>query len=169
MGNTYSFKRRFLFSIGPHLLGLIFMVVGIFTLASPWFIKSDATVTKSLLVGISFILFGLVTVTSYSGVFFDFKENTFQRYYSFAGFRSGQRQALPLLKLVKVFPHTFKGSPISNGVNPTPTLTVTQYVVALYAEQAKPIIALEYNNKNLALEGAKVISDGLKVELEVKL
>lgn len=169
MTNTYNFKKRSLFSIGPHLLGLIFIAVGLFTIVSPWFMKSDASVTKALLVGISFLLFGLVIITSYSGVFFDFKGKRFQRYYSFAGFRSGHWQILPPLQFAKILPHTFKGSPVANGVNPTPTLTVTQYVVALYAEQTKPIIALEYNNKNLALEGAKCISQGLKLELKVNL
>ena len=169
MATAYNFKKKItIFDWFTFVRLNIYCCWAFYTCQSLVY-ESDATVTKSLLVGISFLLFGLVTITSYSGVFLDFKKNTFQRYYSFAGFRSGQWEALPLFKLVKVFPHISKGSPISNGVNSTPTLTVTQYVVALYGDQVKPVIVLEYNNKNLALEGAKCISQGLKLELNLNL
>lgn len=164
----YDFKKWSLFSIGPHLLGLIFIAVGFFTMISPCFIPSDVTLIKTLLVGSLFFLLGVVVVSSYSGVLFDFEKKRYQMYYAFAGFRSGPWNILPVVTLVKVFPRTIKGSYTPNGINPTATLNAVVYVVAIYGQQVKPIVVLEYNTINSALKGANIISSRLNVVLEIK-
>ncbi|MBC7485348.1 MAG: hypothetical protein H7282_01150 [Cytophagaceae bacterium] len=169
MKTEYNFRSRSFFAIGPHLLGLIFIAVGFFTLVSPLFMPGDNSVNKALLVGSCAIVFGSMVITSYPGTFFDFKNNRFKKYYCFIGYKTGQWKTLPPLKLVKVFPYTFKGDMMANGVNPTPTIKFTHYIVALYSDQPKPVVALEYENKNSALEGSKIISDEMNATLNIQL
>ncbi len=169
MKTEYNLKNRSFFSIGPHLLGLIFIAVGFFTLVSPLFIPDDNSVTKALIVGSTAIVFGGMVITSYSGTFLDFQNKRYKIYYALVGYKFGQWKTLPTVKLVKVFPYTFTGSMTPNGINPTPTVTVTKYIVALYGDQPKPVIALEYNNRNKAVEGGKIISDETKATLDIQL
>lgn len=169
MKTEYNFRSRSFFSIGPHLLGLIFIAVGFFTLVSPLFMPGDNSVTKAILVGSGSILFGGMVITSYPGTFFDFKNSRYKIYYAWVGIKAGQWKTLPPLKLVKVFPYTFKGDMMPNGITPTATIQFTKYIVALYGDQAKPVLTLEYNNKNEALEGAVILSEALNTRLDKQL
>lgn len=169
MKTTYDFKKRSFFSIGPHLLGLIFIAAGFFTLVSPLFMPGDNSTTKAFIVGATSIVFGGMVITSYPGTFFDFENKRYKTYYALVGYKFGPWKTLPTVKLVKVFPYTFKGSMTPNGVNPTPTIQVTKYIVALYGDQPKPVVALEYENKNQALEGSIILSDALKATLDKQL
>jgi hypothetical protein len=162
----YNFKSRSFFSIGPHLLGLIFIAVGFFTLVSPLFMPGDNSVNKAILVGSAAIVFGGMVITSYSGTLLDFKNNRYKTYYAWVGYKVGQWKPLPAVQLVKVFPYTFKGDMTPNGVNPTATIQFTRYIVAIYSDQPKPVVTLEYDNKNAALEGAIIISESLKAKLD---
>jgi hypothetical protein len=165
----YNFKNRSFFSIGPHLLGLIFIAVGFFTLVSPLFMPGDNSLAKAIIVGSTAIAFGGMVITSYPGTFLDFQNMRYKTYYALVGYQFGQWKTLPSIKLVKVFPYTFKGSMTPNGVNPTATVQFTKYIVALYADQPKPLLALEYENKNTALEGSIIISDALQATLDKQL
>jgi len=165
----YDFKARSFFSIGPHLLGLIFIAVGFFTLVSPLFMPGDNSITKALVAGSVSIVFGGLVITSYPGTIIDFKNKRYKTYYALVGYKFGQWKILSPIQLVKFFPYTFKASMMSNGVNPTPTVRVTRYIVALYADQPKPVLSLEYEDKNKAMEGAKIISDEMKATLDIQL
>jgi hypothetical protein len=165
----YDFNSRSFFSIGPHLLGLIFIAVGFFTLVSPLFMPGDNSVTKAIVVGSCAMVFGGMVVTSYAGTFFDFKNSRYKTYYAWVGIKVGKWKTLPPLKLVKVFPYTFKGDMTPNGVNPTATIQFTRYIVALYSDQPKPILTLEYDAKNKALEGAVIISESSNARLDQQL
>jgi len=165
----YNFKNRSFFSIGPHLLGLIFIAVGFFTLVSPLFMPGDNSTAKALIVGSTAILFGGIVITYYPGTFFDFQNKRYKTYYAFVGYQFGQWKTLPPIKLVKVFPYTFRGSMMPNGVNPTPTVHVTKHIVALYGDHSKPVVALEYDHKNKAIEGGKIISDQTQATLDLQL
>jgi len=165
----YNFRSRSFFYIGPHLLGLIFIAVGFFTVVSPLFMPGDNSVNKAILVGSGAIIFGGMVITSYPGTFFDFKNNRYKTYYAWVGYKVGKWKTLPPLKLVKVFPYTFKGDLTPNGINPTPTIQFTRYIVALYSDQPKPVLALEYTKRNEALEGGKMISDETNATLNIQL
>ncbi len=169
MKTEYNFKNRSFFSIGPHLLGLIFIAVGFFTLVSPLFMPGDNSVTKAIIVGSTAIVFGGMVITSYSGTFLDFQNKRYKTYYALVGYKFGQWKTLPSIKLVKVFPYTFKGDTMPNGINPSATIQFTRYIVALYSDQPKPVLTLEYENKNTSLEGSIIISDALKATLDKQL
>lgn len=169
MKTHYDFKVRSFFSIGPHLLGLIFIAVGFFTLVSPLFMPGNNSITKAILVGSGAIVFGGMVITSYPGTFFDFTNKRYKTYYAWVGYKFGQWKTLPPIQLVKVFPYTFKGDLNPNGINPTPSIKFTRYIVALYGDKPKPIVALEYENKNEALEGGLIISEIVQAKLDKQL
>ena len=64
--NNFNFKRRNLVS-GPHLLGSLLIMAGLFALVSPVFIKNESSMERVLGVGVGAIILGLVIVSSYGG------------------------------------------------------------------------------------------------------
>ncbi|HSZ71550.1 MAG TPA: hypothetical protein VK750_02670, partial [Cytophagaceae bacterium] len=153
--NQYDINKRSFFSIGPHLLGLIFIAVGTFAIVSPLFMPGNNSVAKALSAGTGFVLFGIAVVFSYRGTLFDFTGKRYKDYYSFCGIQIGQWETLPDLKLIKVFPHTFKNVLGSNGINPSAAVKVTRYVMVLYADKHKPEMVFEHDDMHRTLKEAK--------------
>lgn len=162
-------KRRTIFAIGPHLLGLLFIGVGLFTILSPLFITDSNSVERAVITGGIAACLGILVLLSYGGTEFNFEEKKYRAYYSIAGLKTGKWLDLPSLKQIRVIPHTFKGSQTFDGVHPTTSGTITQFVIALYADQPKPILVLENSNKELALKYAQVLGQGLKVAVEANV
>jgi hypothetical protein len=166
---TYNIKKRSFFSIGPHLLGLLFVAIGAFTIASPLFMPGNNSVLKAIGVGSAAVIFGSMVIASYSGILFDFTNQRYQSYYALCGFRMGQWQALSSIKLIKLFPHTYKGATTTNGVNPSSITQVTHYIIALYSDKFKPVLVIENDYLDKALIDAKILSDKLSAPLELNL
>ncbi|MDB5273854.1 MAG: hypothetical protein JWO58_2221 [Chitinophagaceae bacterium] len=165
----YNITNRSFFSIGPHLLGLIFIAIGMFTIASPLFMPGDNSILKAVLAGTAAVVFGLMVIASYSGTLFDFVEKRYKKYYSLSGFQIGQWEPLPVVRLIKVFPYTFRVTTTSNGINPSANLRVTRYNMALYTHQHKPFMVFEHDNMDRTMKDAKVLSEQLKVVLDMQL
>jgi hypothetical protein len=68
--NKFNFKKRNLIS-GPHLLGPVLIIAGLFALVSPEFLKSGSSMEKILGVGVGAIIIGLGIISSYSGTLID--------------------------------------------------------------------------------------------------
>lgn len=165
--NIFNYKKRNIFSIGPHLLGLMFLLIGIFIALSPYIIKDDNSDEKAFLVGGIAIVFGLVVLLSFSGVLIDFNNKKYKDYYSLAGIKLGQWKDLPQVRAIKLVSDKFKASGISNGVNPALSGNVEVHRLFLYSQAPKPFIGLEYPDKESALSDAKVLSEKLNIILAV--
>lgn len=166
--NTYNFKKRNFFTLSPHLLGLLFLGIGLFILISPYVMQSDNSTTKVLMVGGSNVVFGLLVVFSYGGTQIDFTTQKYVDYYSLAGFQFGKAKNLPAIRLVKAMTIKKHVTMVSNGVNPSLSGNVYVHVLFLYAASTTPFFVFEYPNKNKCLEDAKYLSEHLKAKLEVK-
>jgi len=167
--NDLDIKRRELFSVGPHMLGLIFIAIGIFTLVSPLFMGGNTTVLKASLAGGSSIVVGCMIIASYGGTYFDFTEKRYKEYYSISGFRIGRWQTIPAVRSIKVFPHTFKGTRTADGIHPSTSGNVTLFVLALYADKPKPVLVFENRNMDKTMREAKILSEKLKVLMDIQL
>ena len=166
---TYNHKRRNLFSIGSHLLGIIFISVGLFTIVSPVLIDSDNSISKALFVGAGFTFFGLAVVFSYGGTFINFESKKFKDYYSLCGIQMGQWQDLSEVKKVIVISDKYKGTSISNGINPSISGEIWIYKALLYSKYPKPIFSFEYFSKERTLVEAKVLAENFNAVLELRL
>jgi hypothetical protein len=69
----FDFKERNLIS-GPHLLGLLLVITGIFVLISPAFLSSGSSIEKVLAVGMVSVIIGLLIILTYKGTLIDFKK-----------------------------------------------------------------------------------------------
>ncbi len=166
---NFNYKKRNFFSLSPHLLGLIFLAVGIFTLLSPAFMESKNSFLKSLSVGGCSVVFGLMVVFSYGGTLINFTQKKYQVYYSFCGFKSGGWKTLPEIQSIKAISVTSLATSMSNGVNPTMTGNVTHYKLFLFASSAQPVLVFDYSNKDAAIADAKLLASELKANLDLKI
>lgn len=163
----YNYKRRNLFSAGPHLLGLIFIATGIFTLISPYLMQSDASAEKVFIAGGSFILFGTMVIFSYSGTVIDFTNKRYREYYFFCGMKFGSWQTLPEVNKIKVLSEKFKATSMPNGINPAFSGEVTAYKALLYSPQSKPFLTFTFEGKEQAIKEGKILAGYLNAELEL--
>ena len=62
--NHFNFKKRKLFT-GPHLLGTLLIVAGLFALFSPYMLEVGTSMERVYTVGISSLLLGLLIVSFY--------------------------------------------------------------------------------------------------------
>ncbi len=165
----YTLKKRNFFTLSPHLLGLIFLTVGLFILISPFFYKSNNSTTKVLVVDGANVLLGLLVVFSYGGTSIDFTEKTYLEYYSLAGIQLGKKKKLPTIKLVKAMTVKKHVTVVSNGIHPSMSGDIYTHLILMYSTQTNPFLVFEHTNKNKCLEEAKYLAEHLKANLELKL
>ena len=143
------------------------IVAGVFALASPTFLASTSSMERIIAVGLGAILIGLFITFSYSGTLIDFPQNRFNEYTSFGGYKSGEWESLPAIVKVKAVQKSYISTNTPNGVSPTLSGKVTDYIVLLYADAAKPLFSFEYSKKAKAEKEARQLASQLKAELEI--
>src|SRR5690554_3798894 len=111
---NYNFKRRSLFS-GPHLLGVIFIAVGLFAIVSPAIFTSGSSLEKSFYVGAVAVILGSIIVSSYGGTEIDFRKNRVKDYFSILGYRFGEWAALPAIKKISAISVNYHATNTPNG------------------------------------------------------
>lgn len=92
--NMFNFKKRNLTS-GPHLLGTLLTIAGLFAIVSPTFLTSESSLDRILTVGIAATIIGLVVVSSYNGTSIDINGKRSKEYISVAGYKFGEWRPLP--------------------------------------------------------------------------
>lgn len=164
----FNYKRRNLTS-GPHLIGALFILAGLFALASPYIFNTVISMARVLVVGIGATIFGLLIVTSYSGALIDFSQKKFKEYTAVAGYKFGEWEALPVISEVQVISISYVHTNSPNGVSPTLSGRVTDFKTLLFAEGEHPLLTLEYINKYQALKQAEELASSLNAALVLRL
>jgi hypothetical protein len=165
---NFNFKRRNLFS-GPHLLGMLLLLAGIFAIVSPAFLKSGSSLERILAVGIGTIIIGLFIVSSYSGTLFDFTQKRFKEYVSIGGYKSGEWTTLPDILKIKVISASHLRSNIPNGISPTLSVKVTDFTLLMYSNSQKPIFLFKYSSRNKAVKEAKRLAKELNADADLQI
>lgn len=163
---NYNFKKRNLFS-GPHLLGLLFVIAGIFALVSPFVFESQSSFERSLFVGMAALIIGIMILSSYSGVLVDFSAHRAKEYICLLGFKIGEWADLPGINTIKVLEVSQRTSNTPNGISPTLTGRVTLYKTFLYADDSKPVLSFDYSRRERALKDAEHLATYLDATLKV--
>ena len=166
--NSFNFKRRNLVS-GPHLLGLLLIMAGLFALVSPLLIKSESSVESAWNVGMGALILGLLIVSSYGGTLIDFTQKRPKEYYSIGGFKFGEWTPLPSISTVKVISTSYMSRNTPNGISPTLSRKVTDFKTLIYAQASKPLLSFEYSNSSEAMKQAKRLASDLNADLVVNL
>jgi hypothetical protein len=166
--NKFNFKKRNLVS-GPHLLGPVLIIAGLFALLSPLFLKSESSMEKIIGVGVGAIVIGLGIVSSYSCMLIDFTEKRFKEYFSIGGFKFGEWADLPDISTVKVISNSYVLTNTPNGISPTFSGKVTDFRISLHSDASKPAFSFVYSNKDKAIKKAKKLASNLDAELVLKI
>lgn len=162
----FNFKRRKLFS-GPHLLGSLLIVAGLVALVSPLVMEEQASLEKVYGVGVGALLLGLLIVTTYKGTLIDITGGKWKTYVSVCGFKFGEWASLPGIHTVKVIATTYLQTNTPNGISPTLTGSVTEFVLAMCGSDATPLFSFIYTNRARAVEQAKRLAFNLGANLDI--
>ena len=166
--NNFNFKRRNLAS-GPHLLGSLLIMAGLFALLSPVLIESESSVERALVVGVGAIILGLIIVSSYGGTLIDFTEKRFKDYFSFGGYKFGEWTTLPVILTVKVISTSYVSTNIPNGISPTLSGKVTDFRTLIYSSASKPVLSFVYSSRNKAVKHAKGLASNFNANLVLNI
>ncbi len=150
------------------MLGPVLIAVGLFAMISPFVIKSESSLEKSLYVGAAAVVLGLMIVSSYGGTVIDFNKKSIKDYFSFLGFQFGKWISLPNVIRIVVAPVNYKATNTPNGISPTWSGIVSEYHVLLYSDHPTPIRLFVFSNRTRALKAAKLLSANLDTVYELK-
>ena len=161
---NFNFKKRNLLS-GPHLLGTLLIIAGVFALVSPTFLKSESSMEKVLAVGIGAIITGLLIISSYGGTLIDFTQKKLKEYLSIGGYKFGKWTALPDILKIKVILTSYISSNIPNGISPTFSGEVTDFKTLIYSNSSELVLSFKYSNKDKAVKQANRLAANLNADL----
>ncbi len=166
--NNFNFKNRNLFS-GPHFLGTLLIIAGLFALVSPVFFKNESFTERVLVVGVGALILGLMIVSSYGGTLIDFTEKRFKEYLSIGGYKFGEWTTLPIILTVKVISTSYMSTNIPNGISPTLSGKVTDFKTLIYSNASKPVLSFVYSNRDKAVNHAKSLASNLNADLVLNI
>ena len=161
---NFNFKKRNLVS-GPHLLGPLLIIAGVFALVSPTFLKSGSSMERVLVVGIGAIILGLIIISTYGGTLIDITQKRYKDYLSIGGYKFGEWTALPDILKVKVISTSYISTNTPNGISPTLSGKVTDFKTLIYSNASKPVLSFEYSNMDRAVKTAKRLAVDLNADL----
>jgi len=165
----FNYKQRSLFN-GPHLLGVLLVLAGLFALLSPLFFQSSTPQSTITAVGVGALVIGGLIISAYQGTRIDLEQKKVKDYFSVAGLVFGQWQALPPVGQVRVIGVTFKSTNTPNAISPTLSGKVTQFKVLLYEPGArKPFDTFIYSKQAAAQAQGKAIAQALQVPYSTNL
>ncbi len=162
--NKYNFKRRDLAS-GPYLLGLLLIMAGLFALVSPLIFEVEISTTRVLVVGGGAIAIGVLLSTTYKGTLIDLSGKRVKEYQSVCGYSFGEWRVLPDILTVKVISATYVSTNIANGISPTLSMKLTDFMTYLYSDASQPVLSFVYSNREKAVSHAKLLADSLNAKL----
>ena len=166
--SSLNHKSRNLLS-GPHLLGTLLLIAGLFALISPTFLESGSSPEKIAAVGIGAVILGLIIVTSYRGTIIDFAKHRFKDYQTIGGYKFGHWTPMPEILQVKVVSHSYISHDTPNGVSPTLSGKVTDLKTFVYTGDATPFLSFDHTSRDKAVKYATQLANNLHVELIVNI
>ena len=166
--NNINFKKRN-FTSGLHMLGIIFIVVGLFVFISPLIFEAQNSFGKVFGIGMGAITVGLVIIFTFEGAIINWEEKRFKEYTSISGILVGDWVELPAITSVKLFSNSYIRTHVPNGISPTFSSSITDYLLIVYADSSQPLIKLIYSKKNKALKDAKQLAEGLGAPLMLNI
>ena len=148
------------------LLGLLFLLGGMFSLTIPYLLETVELTNRSLQTGIAFTAIGLITSSLFKGYLFDLKGRRLKAYQSILGFKFGSWQKLDQLASIRQLVLTEESTNLPNGITPTLSGTTVEHLVILLNAKEEPLAVICKKSEEQARTIAKSLSDGLNIRLE---
>lgn len=159
---VYNHRKRNLWS-GPHIAGLVLVLVGIFAIISPYILDSGSSELKSLIVGLCAIILGAAILSSCTGTVIHFENNSYKEYTSIAGIKVGEWQKIPTLSSIVLDKREFDFRSTHNGITPTFVSKISEYRVALLDGDSRLVLSLIFEDKNEVVKVGEMLASKLNI------
>jgi len=157
---TFDYKNFSFWSDGFKVGGAVLVLGGSIVLIAPYLFPVEQSV-KSIALGAGAISIGLILLSSYSGIFFNFSNKRWKHYQRWAGISFGDWEPIPEVKKLDMIHHEVERSNIPNGIHPTITSRYKSYKCVIFIEGKEPLV-LEYTKRKKASRAMELLSEGLR-------
>ena len=148
------------------LIGILFVLAGLLSIASPYFMEEAGSGGRSLWVGIAFISIGVLVNSLFKGVLVDLADKRFKLYQSVLGLKSGNWESLDKAKSVRLIQITEHSTNLPNGISPTLSGNITDFHVVVISKDEQALFSMSYSSEQKAREVAKSLASGLDITFE---
>ncbi|WP_075348827.1 hypothetical protein [Algoriphagus marinus] len=146
----YTYRDSSASISGPRLLGFILAGAGILVLISPWVIESGSSMEKTIAVGITAGLIGLILISLSSGILLDFGGNRIKHFQNVGWMKFGDWERIPQVLEIELIHHSFQSKNIPNGITPTMSGKMTMYKCVLKSSD-EVILSLDFSKEKEAI------------------
>jgi hypothetical protein len=152
----YTYRNSSASISGPRLLGFLLAGAGLLVLISPWIIASGSSIEKTIVVGLTANLIGLILISLSSGILLDFGGNRIKHFQNVAWMKFGDWEKIPQVKEIELIHHSFRSKNIPNGITPTMSGKMTMYKCVLKSDQ-EVILSLDFLKEKEAVDAMEEI------------
>ena len=152
----YTYKNSSASISGPRLLGFLLAGAGLLVLISPWIIESGSSIEKTIAVGITVGLIGLILISLTSGILLDITENRIKHFQKVLWMKFGDWEKIPQVQAIELIHHSYQSKNIPNGITPTMVGQMTMYKCVLKSSD-EVILSLDFSKEKAAIEAMEEI------------
>jgi len=162
---VFNHKTAYFFG-GASRFWWLFILVGIFSVLSPFVMELEVSKIQNLLVGIGALVIGVVLKLNYYGIQIDGKMNLTREYISVMGIKKGIWQQMPDFHRLTLTSEKVSSKNAPNGISPTLSTTRTVFTITLITSENAPVYVFQVERKKKAVSEAEKLSELLGVRLE---
>ena len=152
----YTYKNSSASVSGPRLLGILLAAAGLLVLISPWIIASGSSIEKTIVVGLTAGLIGIILISLSSGILLDFGGNRIKHFQNVAWMKFGDWEKIPQVQEIELIHHSYRSKNIPNGITPTMSGQITMYKCVLKSDQ-EVILSLDFLKEKEAIDAMEEI------------
>jgi hypothetical protein len=149
--------RNFSASIsGPRLLGFLLVGVGLLVLISRWIIESGSSIEKTIAVGLTAGVIGIILISLSSGILLDFRGNRIKYFQNVGWMKFGDWEKTPQVQEIELIHHSYQTKNIPNGITPTMSGKMMMYKCVLKSKD-EVILSLDFSKEKEAFKAMEEI------------
>ena len=157
----YQYRNSSASISGPRLLGFLWAGAGLLVLISPWIIASGRSIEKTIAVGITASLIGMISISLSSGILLDFAGNRIKHFQNVLWMEFGDWEKIPKVQEIELIHHSYQTKNIPNGITPTMSGKMTMYKCVLKSKD-EVILILDFSKEKDAMKAMEDIQEMLK-------
>jgi hypothetical protein len=146
----YTYRNSSASISGPRLLGFLLGGTGLLVLISPWIIASGSSIEKTIAVGLTSCLIGMILISLSSGILLDFAGNRIKHFQNVGWMKFGNWEQIPKVQEIELIHHSYQSKNIPNGITPTMSGKMTIYKCVLKSKD-EVILSLDFSKEKAAI------------------
>ncbi len=154
----YTYRNSSASISGPRLLGFLLAGAGLLALISPWIIESGSSIEKTIAVGLTAGLIGIILISLSSGILLDFGGNRIKHFQNMGWMKFGDWEKIPKVQEIELIHHCYQSKNIPNGITPTMSSKMTRYKCVLKSSD-EVILSLDFSKEKEAIKAMEEIQE----------